>query len=364
MVFTVQDYADLVRLLSEHPEWQSELRRLLLSEDFLALPRIVRDLAEAQRRSEERLTRVEDSLAALAEAQRRTEERVAALAEAQQRSEERLARVEDSLAALAEAQRRSEERLARVEDSLAALAEAQRRSEERLARVEDSLAALAEAQRRTEERLTALAEAQRRSEERLTRVEDSLAALAEAQRRTEERVAALTEAQQRSEERLTRVEQRLDWLTDAVGDLRGHSLEQIYRERAVAYFGSFLRRPRVVTRETLEELLEAHLSFEEANDVLLLDLVVRGYPRRHPDEPDVWLAVEVSAVVDREDVARALRRATLLRRAGYRAIPVVAGERATQGAEEEAHLHNVVLMQDGRSSLWEEAEAAWITPRE
>jgi len=44
-----------VRLLAEHPEWKTELRRLLLSEESLALPEIVRELAEVQRRTEERL---------------------------------------------------------------------------------------------------------------------------------------------------------------------------------------------------------------------------------------------------------------------------------------------------------------------
>jgi len=61
---------------------------------------------------------------------------------------------------LTEAQRRTEERLN-------ALAEAQRRTEERLERLEKVVEGLAEAQKRTEERLNALAEAQRRTEESL-----------------------------------------------------------------------------------------------------------------------------------------------------------------------------------------------------
>ena len=166
----------------------------------------------------------------------------------------------------------------------------------------------------------------------------------------------------RAEECLARIERRLDQLIDMVDSLYEHMLEQRYRERAVAYFGSLLRRPRVVSRETLAELLEPRLTFEELNDVLLLDLVVRGQPRHRQEVTEVWLAVEVSAVVDRRDVARVLHRAALLRRAGYQVIPVVAGEHVTQGAEEEARQHKVVMMLDGRGALVEEAAEAWITP--
>ena len=38
MAFTVEDYRDLIQLLSEHPEWRSDLRQLLLSDELLTLP--------------------------------------------------------------------------------------------------------------------------------------------------------------------------------------------------------------------------------------------------------------------------------------------------------------------------------------
>jgi chromosome segregation ATPase len=113
----------------------------------------VEELAEAQKRTEERLTRLEGVVEELAEAQKRTEQRVEELAEAQKRTEQR---VEE----LAEAQKRTEERLTRLEGVVEELAEAQKRTEQR---VEE----LAEAQKRTEERLNELAEAQKRTEEEL-----------------------------------------------------------------------------------------------------------------------------------------------------------------------------------------------------
>ena len=165
-------------LLSILEEMESQRKERVTRDEFRELKEIVRELAEAQKRSEERLTRLEETVEKLAEAQRRTEER--------------LTRLEETVEKLAEAQTRTEERLTRLEETVEKLAEAQRRTEERVNE-------LAEAQKRTEERLTRLeetveklAEAQTRTEERLTRLEETVEKLAEAQRRTEEEIARLT----------------------------------------------------------------------------------------------------------------------------------------------------------------------------
>jgi len=85
----------------------------------------------------------------LAEAQKRTEQRVEQLAEAQKKTEERLTRVEGAIEELAEAQKRTEQRVEQ-------LAEAQKKTEERLIRVEGAIEELAKAQKRTEEELREL----------------------------------------------------------------------------------------------------------------------------------------------------------------------------------------------------------------
>ena len=75
----ITDFHDVVRLLEEHPEWLAELRRLVLTNDLLALPeqtaqttRQIAALAEAQIRGDVRLTE-------LVEAQRHTDEQLATL---------------------------------------------------------------------------------------------------------------------------------------------------------------------------------------------------------------------------------------------------------------------------------------------
>jgi hypothetical protein len=211
---------------------------------------------------------------------------------------------------------------------------------------------LAEAQAGTEERLSQLAEAQAGTEERLSQ-------LAEAQARTEERLEAtvekLAEAQARTGEQLQDLVQVMAGMQTTLGAVKGRQLELTYQQKAGAYFGPLLRRLRVLSPFEMEDDLEAHLSTEEFEDLLRLDLLVSGRPRHMADAPQVWLATEVSTVVGRHDVERARQRAAALRRAGYRAIPTVAGERATAGAEKEARLHKTLPLQDGRALFWEEA---------
>ncbi|MCS7059898.1 MAG: hypothetical protein RMN25_01925 [Anaerolineae bacterium] len=83
MPFDVSEFREWIGALYEHPEWRAELRRVVLTDELLELPVVVQKLAEAQRRTEQR---VEE----LAEAQRRTEQRVEELAEAQRRTEQRV----------------------------------------------------------------------------------------------------------------------------------------------------------------------------------------------------------------------------------------------------------------------------------
>jgi len=136
MPFTVKDFQDLVRLLRERPEWRDELRRALLTDELLELPRAMRVLTEEVRR--------------LAEAQLKTEERVGRL-------EEAVIRLDQAVARLAEAQLKTEERVGRLEEATARLAEAQLKTEERVGRLEEATARLAEAQLKTERAVQELA---------------------------------------------------------------------------------------------------------------------------------------------------------------------------------------------------------------
>lgn len=43
MAFTVEEFRDLLRILEERPEWRAELRRLVLTDELLTLPELVRE---------------------------------------------------------------------------------------------------------------------------------------------------------------------------------------------------------------------------------------------------------------------------------------------------------------------------------
>jgi len=111
-------------------------------------------LEEIERQREETVTKKEfnelkEIVRELAQAQKRTEQRVEELAAAQKQTEVRLTRLEKVVEELAQAQKRTEQR---VEE----LAQAQRQTEVRLTRLEKVVEELAQAQRQTEKELQKL----------------------------------------------------------------------------------------------------------------------------------------------------------------------------------------------------------------
>lgn len=108
-----------------------ELHNTVTKEDF----RILRESIDAD------VSRLDSALERLAEAQARTEARVSELAQAQARTDSNVARLEETVAKLAEAQARTE---ARVSE----LAEAQARTEANVSRLDETVAKLGEAQTR------------------------------------------------------------------------------------------------------------------------------------------------------------------------------------------------------------------------
>ncbi len=115
------DFHQLVRALEEHPEWRAELRRLVLSDELLSLPEIVRELGEAQRRTEQRLEeltqRVDQLTQRVDQLTQRVDQLTQRVDQLTQRVDELTQRVDQltqRVDQLAEAQRRTEEALAHL----------------------------------------------------------------------------------------------------------------------------------------------------------------------------------------------------------------------------------------------------------
>jgi DNA repair ATPase RecN len=205
----------------------------------------VNQLAEAQRRTEERLNELAERVNQLAEAQRKTEER---LNEFERRTEENFVRVWEAINRLTEAQakmeerlnefeRRTEENFARVWEAINRLTEAQAKMEERLNELTERVNQLAEAQRRTEERLNELTE-------RLNNLTARVDQLAEAQRKTEERLNELTERVNQLAKEHQRTREILAGLSDTVG----YGLE----DKIMLYMYDFARDEFGVEVEVIE----------------------------------------------------------------------------------------------------------------
>lgn len=108
MPFTVNDFHDLLALLGTHPEWRDELRRLVLADELIDLPGLVRDLAAAQVRTEQGLQVLGERVEALTRRMDALTERMNALAERMDALTERMDTLTERMGELAAAQGRTE----------------------------------------------------------------------------------------------------------------------------------------------------------------------------------------------------------------------------------------------------------------
>ncbi|MFA0751412.1 MAG: hypothetical protein SLRJCFUN_001815, partial [Candidatus Fervidibacter sp.] len=152
-------------------------------------------------------------------------------------------------------------------------------------------------------------------------------------------------------ERLDARERQWAGLAQRYSRLAGLVLELRYRLHPYGFFGEIVRRPQWVTGEELEDLVERAmeaglLTREERRELLDTDLIVRGIR----EGKRTWLAVEVSGVLDYDDLKRAVRRSQLLERiTNEPAIPVIAGELCSEDLLREAKFQGVWVLLDGRT---------------
>ncbi len=338
----VKDLRDLVRLLEEHPEWRAELRRLLLSEEIVRLPEEVaqlsRDIRElravtseliaAHTAALERFARVEHAIAAL----RETVEAEAAQARA-----------------LQETVRQETEQVREHSRQIGELRETVAEHSRQIAQLRETVA-------EHSRQIAQLRETVREHSEQLREHSRQIAELRAAVERLTQEFVQFREA---VEQRFLRVEARLDRVENRLDQLVGITLELRSQQRLSSWLGFVLEKIKVRPPGDWAEQLRPLVGAAVFDEVLDADLLVRGRLRRDPSI-ELWLVVEVSGVVDRTDVERAVTRAMVLQPALKCVVPLVVGERATEGAMELADRLDVVTLLNGRMQNWEEAAARWV----
>ena len=158
-------------------------------------------------------------------------------------------------------------------------------------------------------------------------------------------------------------------------NLKDSTFEQKYRDKAASIFGWYVKRGRDLTNEIADRMQDAEaagqISEQEFIQVLAADLLWGGQLRKPAlsiaagadgetqKAGQVVLVVESSWLAEVTDVERAVARATVLRKIGLMALPVVAGREWTQEAIAAAHEQGAVTASDGRvdKASWQNALA-------
>ena len=198
------------------------------------------------------------------------------------------------------------------------------------------------------------------TEERLDRIEAGQQRLEVRQQRTEQRLDRLEEGQQRLEEGQQRTEQRLDRLETtvnrldgAVGNLSGSDYESKLSRSIRSIFSQRfeLRRPRIILSarhdmsdefsDKLEDAVEQNLiSDSQRQRIDRTDVIIHA--QRKSDRAWIWIAVEASISIHRDDIDRARQSAQALTAAfGEPAIPVAVGQRIDPPETQHAQTANV-----------------------
>jgi hypothetical protein len=238
------------------------------------------------------------------------------------------------------------------------IAERQAALEERLTRelsaVWEAINALRAEVAELRQEVRSVAERQERMEKRLDQIEQRQEQMEQRMERIEQRQERMEERQDRMEQRQDRMERRLQRLETDVGHLKGTVKEITYRTNFLGYFGFWVLSAEDPWRrlwEKIEEALqEGMLTQDELTDLRSADLLWLGVLRRGKFAgQEVLIVAEFSWTVQREDVERALRRASLARKAGFWSLPLVAGtEWESAELKNEAIAKGVVCVENGR----------------
>lgn len=294
MAFTREQVREFISALKGDAELRELARAAILSDDFAALPGLVRANTEAIAALDARIERLTERLETFIAA---TDLRFVRLDDRAKAVEERLAAIEQQLTSINEHLTEHDERFDMVDGHLTEHDQRFDRVDLRFDRVEQHL---------TEH------------DGRLESIDQKLGAVAKQASDT----------------------------AGKLGNLEGMAFEERFIRNVASHIGPRFRRARPIDiygDAILEEALARHpLSASELRDIATADLLVWSTDMLSGGE--AALVLKVSRAVDLGDVVRADRRARLLSKLGVNAVAAVAGITASDEAIRRAKELSVVTL--------------------
>lgn len=294
MAFTREQVREFISALKEDAELRELARAAILSDDFAALPGLVRANTEAIAALDDRIERLTERL----------ETFIAA-------TDLRFVRLDDRAKAVAE-------RLAAIEQQLTSINEHLTEHDERFDMVDGHLT-------EHDQRFDHVDLRFDRVEQHLTEHDGRLESI---------------------DQKLGAVAKQASDTAGKLGNLEGMAFEERFIRNVASHIGPRFRRARPIDiygDAILEEALARHpLSASELRDIATADLLVWSTDMLSGGE--AALVLKVSRAVDLGDVVRADRRARLLSKLGVNAVAAVAGITASDEAIRRAKELSVVTL--------------------
>lgn len=294
MAFTREQVREFISALKGDAELRELARAAILSDDFAALPGLVRANTEAIAALDDRIERLTERL----------ETFIAA-------TDLRFVRLDDRAKAVAE-------RLAAIEQQLTSINEHLTEHDERFDMVDGHLT-------EHDQRFDHVDLRFDRVEQHLTENDGRLESI---------------------DQKLGAVAKQASDTAGKLGNLEGMAFEERFIRNVASHIGPRFRRARPIDiygDAILEEALARHpLSASELRDIATADLLVWSTDMLSGGE--AALVLKVSRAVDLGDVVRADRRARLLSKLGVNAVAAVAGITASDEAIRRAKELSVVTL--------------------
>ena len=390
---SINSTEDLLNLLESNEEFRIAVRRWVLTDEILAVPKTLHAIQESQQETAALLKQVaarldasearqaqyeawqaqyETLLASLKDTQIRMADLLEQVVAKQNQADERFDNIEAWQERTDEWQKRSDERQDRTEawqkraderfDNIHAW---QKRADERF----DNIHAW---QKRADERFDDIDAWQKRTEEWQERTEAWQKRADERQERAEARLDRTEAWQDKTDARLDRMDTRMDNIETSLRDVKRHSdsmwgewVERKAADKLVPYIGHIYRANRVYPfwgehgaakdyrRDAFEDAIsdaedDGSIHHEEAFRLRETDLVIRA--RRKSDGATLWFVVEASGTLDDDDIERVERSAVALRKVypHEEVAPMLFGYRISSRYKQAADDGNIqVVLTDG-----------------